>query len=222
MIRKTFLVALAMGLAASAAQAQSAKFEVSAVAGWTFSDGVDGDPVSVPGEGTFNRIDPKDSFSWGLRLGYLLDKNSEIGFLFDMQPTELEASGTVTRTVGDMSIYNYHGYYAYNFGGVGATARPYLLIGLGATSYGSVDATIDDSPQSIGGGTKFSGTGALGVKLFPFASTKFGLRTEVRFTPTYIKSDPDGWWCGYWGCYTVSDTQYSNQWEFNAGFVFRL
>ena len=139
-----------------------------------------------------------------------------------MQPTELEASGTVTTTVGDMSIYNYHGYYAYNFGGVGATARPYLLIGLGATSYGSVDATIDGSPQSIGGGTKFSGTGALGVKLFPFASTKFGLRTEVRFTPTYIKSDPDGWWCGYWGCYTVSDTQYSNQWEFNAGFVLRL
>lgn len=60
------------------------------------------------------------------------------------------------------------------------------------------------------------------MKLFPFASPKFGLRAEVRFTPTYVKSDPDGWWCGYWGCYTVYDTQYSNQWELNGGFILRL
>ena len=74
----------------------------------------------------------------------------------------------------------------------------------------------------MGGGTKFSGTGAFGVKVFPFASPKFGLRAEVRWTPTYIKSDPGGWWCGYWGCYVVEDAQYANQWELSGGFIFRL
>jgi len=221
MVRKTLLVALAVGLAASSAQAQDARFEISALAGWTFSDGVSGDRVTVP-EGSFDRIDPKDSFSWGLRFGYLLSGNNEIGFLFDMQPTELQLSGTETVSVGNMSIFNYHAYYAYNFLSVQSVARPYLLIGLGATQFGSVDATLGDTQQSVGGGTKFSGTAALGVKWFPFASRKFGLRAEVRFTPTWIKSDPDGWWCGYWGCYVIEDHQYANQWELNGGFVLRF
>jgi len=223
MVRKTLLVALAVGLAAaSSAQAQDAKFEISALAGWTFSDGVDGEAVTVPGEGTFNRIDPKDSFSWGLRFGYLLTGNHEIGALFDMQPTQLELSGTGTAILGDISIYNYHAYYAYSFGNIDNVARPYLLIGLGATNFSSVDVTLGDTPQSVGGSTEFSGTLAGGVKVFPFASPKFGLRAEVRFTPTYIKSDPDGWWCGYWGCYLTEDYQYANQWELNGGFVLRL
>ncbi len=223
MLRKTLLVALAVGLAAaSSAQAQSSKFEISAVAGWTFSDGVDGPAVTVPGEGTFNRIDPKDSFSWGLRFGYLLTENHEIGALFDMQPTQLELSGTGTATLGDINIFNYHAYYTYTFLNIDAVARPYLLIGLGATNFSSVDVTLGDTPQSVGGSTEFSGTLAGGVKLFPFASSKFGLRAEVRFTPTYIKSDPGGWWCGYWGCYLTEDPQYANQWELNGGFVLRL
>jgi hypothetical protein len=121
-----------------------------------------------------------------------------------------------------MNVYNYHGYYSYSFGNIDAKARPYVLVGLGATQYGSVDATLGDLEQSVGGGTQFSGTGAFGVKVFPFASPKFGLRAEVRWTPTYIKSDAGGWWCGYWGCYVVEDPQYSNQWELNGGFVLRL
>ncbi len=222
MVRKTLLVALAIGLTGSAAQAQSSKFEISATAGWTFSDGVSGANVEVPDVGTFNRVDPKDSFSWGLRAGYLLTENHEIGFLFNMQPTELEVSGTTTVSLGDQSVYNYHGYYAYTFGNFDASARPYLLVGLGATSFGAVNATIDDMQQEVGGGTKFSGTLALGLKLFPFASPKFGFRAEARFTPTYIKSDPGGWWCGYWGCYLTEDPQYANQFELLGGIILRL
>jgi len=223
MVRKTLLVALAVGLAAaSSAQAQDARIEISALAGWTFSDGVDGEAVTVPDVGTFNQIDPKDSFSWGLRFGYLLNENNEIGVLFGMQPTELELSGTTTAILGSMNTFNYHAYYAYSFLNIDAVARPYLLIGLGATTFSSVDVTLADTPQSIGGSTEFSGTAAFGVKLFPFASPKFGLRAEVRFTPTYVKSDPDGWWCGYWGCYLTEDAQYANQWELNGGFVLRL
>ena len=194
--------------AASSAQAQSSKFEISAVAGWTFSDGVDGPAVAVPGEGTFNRIDPKDSFSWGLRFGYLLTENHEIGALFDMQPTQLELSGTGTATLGDINIFNYHAYYAYTFLNIDAVARPYLLIGLGATNFSSVDVTLGDTPQSVGGSTEFSGTLAGGVKVFPFASPKFGFRAEARWTPTYITSDPGGVWCDpYWGCYFTGNFQ---------------
>jgi hypothetical protein len=152
MIRKTLLVALAIGLSATSAQAQSSKFEISANAGYTFSDGVSGATVETD-EGTFNRLDPADSFSWGLRFGYMLSENSEIGFLFGTQPTQLEAGGRDKATVGDMNVYNYHGYYSFAFSNIDAVARPYILVGLGATQFGSVP-----SPQTRGTSTAGPGS----------------------------------------------------------------
>ena len=78
----------------------------------------------VPGAGSYNRVDPKDAFSWGLRLGFLVSENVEVGGLFNLQSTSLEASGTNSATLGDQKVYNYHGYLAYNFGDDGSQIRP--------------------------------------------------------------------------------------------------
>lgn len=214
MVRKTLLMALAMVLVAATAQAQDSNLEISATAGYTFSDG-------VSGQEDFLRVDPADAFSWGLRLGYLLNENNEIGVLFNMQSTTLDISNnSESATLGDMSVFNYHAYYTYLFGSRDARARPYLLIGLGATQFGSVDATLGDQQQEVDGGTKFSASFGLGAKI-NMANPKWGLRVEARYTPTYIKSDPGGWWCGYWGCYVTEDPQYANQFELSAGVIFR-
>jgi hypothetical protein len=222
MLRNTTILLAALALAAgSTASAQDARVELSGTVGWIFSDGVSGDTIVVPGVGSFNQIDPKDSASWGLRLGYMINDNNELGFLFNQQPTELELGGTDVVTLADVSIRNYHGYWAYNFGDFDATARPYFLFGLGATQYGSVTARVGDMNQSAGGSTRFSGSMALGLKVFP--SPRFGLRVETRWTPTYIKSDAAGWWCDpYWGCYVVGDAQYSNQFELSGGITLRF
>jgi len=212
MLRKTILTAMALGLVAVTARAQEPRVEISGTAGWTFSDGVnvggiDDSPI---------RVDPKDAFSWGARLGFNVTPNVEVGFLFASQATDLEASGIVSRSV-PQTIYNYHGYFAYNFGDSDATVRPYVLGGLGATQYGSLSTTAGD----IGGETQFSSTWALGLKMFP--NPKFGLRLEARWTPTYIKSDPEGYWCDpYWGCYTVSEAEFSNQYELSGGIIIRF
>ncbi len=221
MIRKTTLMAAAVALVAGTASAQDSRVELSGTAGWTFSDGVSGDAVTVPGVGVFDRVDPKDAFSWGFRLGFMLNENNELGLLFDQQSTDLELGGTSAVTLAGVKINNYHGYWAYNFGDSDATARPYILIGLGATQYGSVTSAIGDVQRDVGGTTKFSGTGALGVKVFP--SPKFGIRLEGRWTPTYIKSDAAGWWCDpYWGCYVIGDAQYANQFEISGGIILRF
>ena len=215
MIRKVAVMFALCLIAASAAWAQDPRVEISGTAGWTFSDGVnvgaiDDSPI---------RVDPKDAFSWGARLGFNLTPNTEIGFLFASQATDLEASGIVNASVGQ-TIYNYHGYFAYNFGDSDATARPYILFGLGATQYGTLTVDSAGAPE-IDGSTKFSGTGAVGVKIFP--SPKFGIRLEGRWTPTYIKSDSEGWWCDpYWGCYVTGDAQYSNQFELVGGITLRF
>jgi opacity protein-like surface antigen len=212
MNRKIAAIAATCVLAGSAAWAQDPRVEISGTAGWTFSDG-----VNVGGsDNAAIRVDPKDAFSWGARLGFNLSPNVEMGFLFNLQSTDLEASGVVNRSV-PQSIYNYHGYFAYNFGDSDATVRPYVLGGLGATQYGSLDTALGQ----VGGETQFSSTWAAGLKMFP--SRNFGIRLEGRWTPTYIKTDPEGYWCDpYWGCYTVGDAEYANQYELSGGIILRF
>ena len=68
-------------------------------------------------------------------------------------------------------------------------------------------------PPGIGNGSQVRLPGAGNV----------GIRFEGRWTPTYIKSDSEGVWCDpYWGCYTVGDAQYSNQWELSGGITLRF
>ena len=199
-------------LAGSAAWAQDPRVEISGTAGWTFSDGVnvgsiDDSPIQVG---------PKDAFSWGARLGFNLSPNVELGFLFASQATDLEATGVINRSI-PQTVYNYHGYFAYNFGDTDAVARPYILGGLGATQYGSLETALG----KIDSETQFSTTWAAGVKIFP--SRNFGIRLEGRWTPTYIKTDPEGYWCDpWWGCYTVGDPEYSNQFELSGGITLRF
>ena len=116
----------------------------------------------------------------------------------------------------------YHGYFGYNFFEPEAKVRPFVLFGLGATSFGSVDfTTLNGTPFTIDGSTQFSTTLAAGVKMFP--SPGFGFRAGVQWIPTYIKSDADGYWCDPWfGCYVVGDARYSNQWDLSAGVIVRF
>ena len=212
MIRKlTWMVAVGV-LASSAAWAQDPRVELSGTAGWTFSDGVN---VGTIDESPI-QVGPKDAFSWGARLGFNLTPNVELGFLFGSQSTDLEATGAIKRSI-PQSVYNYHGYFAYNFGDTDAAVRPYVLGGLGATQYGSLDTPAGN----IGGETQFSSTWAAGLKLFP--GKNFGIRLEGRWTPTYIKTDPEGYWCDpYWGCYAVGEAEFSTQFELSGGIIFRF
>ncbi len=140
MTRKLTCMAVAGLLVSSAAWAQEPRVEVGATVGWTWSEGVTGSAVTVPGVGAFDSIGPKDAASWGLRFGVMATPNIEVGGLFNQQKSTLQLSGTTTADLGDQSVNNYHGYVAYNFGDSDASVRPYFLGGLGATQYGSISA----------------------------------------------------------------------------------
>jgi len=198
-----------------------ARVEVSGIAAWTLSDGVEGDGIRALDGNIYDAIDIKDSFSWGFGVGFNLSETAEVGFLFNQQMSTLRVEGTNTVDVGDMNVTSYHPYFAYNFGEADATVRPFILLGLGATSYASVPFTRTGFSGETGGDTQFSTTWAAGVKYF--ASPNVGVRLSATWTPTYITTEEGGWWCDpYWGCYVVGDSKYANQFHFNGGITFRF
>ncbi len=220
MRRVVAVIVAALVLTAGPAMAQG-KVEVSGIFGWTFSDGVTGGPVTAPDGNKYSAVDLKDSMNWGLMFGVMANPNVEIGFMFNQQPSKLVLEGTANRELGNMNINSYHGYFGYNFGDEDAKLRPYILGGIGATSYGAVNYTdVAGKAASTSGATQFSTTWGAGVKFYP--SPRVGLRFGLRWTPTYIKSDPGGWWCGYWGCYMTSSAQYANQFDFSGGVTVRF
>jgi opacity protein-like surface antigen len=197
------------------------RVEVSGFVGWSIADGVDGDALLAGNGQIYDTIEPDDSAVYGFTVGVLVGEGAEVGFRWAQQPTKLLISGTSDLELGDMSVNSYHGYFAYNFGETDAPMRPFVLIGLGATSYGSVDVTAGLRDFTTGGETQFSTTWGAGVKIFP--APKVGVRLAVEWTPTYIKTDSAGWWCDpYWGCYLVGNAQYSSSFQFNGGVTFRF
>lgn len=210
-------------LAGTTAWAQSdPKAEVSFNLGWTFSDGVSGDNFLAPDGNVYDRVDPKDSFSWGVSGEYLLHSGYGVGFMYDRQQSDLEISGTTTRTIGSMAVENYHGYFSFNIGEQDAQVLPFMILGIGMTRYAGVDFTdVAGNARSIPGENKFSAMVGGGVKFYP--APKFGVKLQARWTPTYIKSDSEGYWCDpFWGCYVIGDAQYSNQFEMTGGVCVRF
>ena len=197
------------------------KIELSVNLGWTAADGVGGNNVLASDGNVYNEIDPKDAFSWGFTGEYFVTENIEVGFLYDDQKSKLEITGTATRQIGDMDIRNYHGIFSYNFGEHGERMRPFFLAGIGATHYSSVDFAFNGVPLTIDGNTKASATFGGGIKYY--ATKNIGFRLQGRWTPTYVKTDEDGWWCDpFWGCYVTGNAQYSNQFEFTGGINLRF
>lgn len=220
-MRKAIMLAVAALVLLAGPAAAQGKVEISGIVGWTLSDGVTGAGITAPDGNKYNAVDLKDSMNWGLWFGVMASDNVEIGFMFNQQKSGLRLEGTKNRDLGDMDINSYHGYFAYNFGAAESKVRPYILAGFGATNYGAVNYTdAGGQPGSTSSETQYSSTWGAGIKFFP--ARHFGLRFGFRWTPTYIKSDPGGYWCGYWGCYMTGDPQYSNQFDFSGGVTIRF
>lgn len=223
MIRSACAAAIICGTCAASPAMAQAKVEVSGNIGYVASEGVTGNAVLAQDGNVYDELNPQSSVGYHFTFGVNVSPHVEVGFLWGRQQSQLEAKGPSNSvTIGDMNVNNYHGYFAYNFGDPEGHVRPFVLGGLGATSYGDVDYTTPGGLSgTINGGSKFSTTLGAGVKLYP--GKVVGFRAEMRWTPTYIKSDAAGWWCDpYWGCYLASNAQYSNQFEMSGGVTLRF
>jgi hypothetical protein len=220
---KIRLSALAFAaLTATAVNADAQVVEVSGNVGYSFSEGVTGDGVLAGDGNIYDELNPTSSGGYHFTFGITPAPNYEVGFLWARQQSELEAKGTATLIVGDLDVDTYHGYFAYNFGAPSSPVRPFLMLGLGATNFGSVSfvgsAGQQRETESV---SRFSTSVGGGVKAY--LGRAFGVRLAARWTPTYISSEAAGWWCDpFWGCYVLENTQYANQFDLSGGVVLRF
>ena len=224
MLKRVLVVVVLLLLVAGTASAQTPKFRITGLFGFTLADGVSGDLRAIPpitGD-LYDRVDPTDGGNVGFSVGFMVDPRAEVGFMFRRQVSSLEISGPTTTTkVGDFSLDGYHGYLTYYFGDPEAGVNPYLTVGLGATRANSFSFDVLGGTGTTSGNTLFSSTFGTGIQFN--AARNFALKGGVSWTPTYIKSDAAGWWCDPWyGCYVVGNAQYANQFHFEGAIVFRF
>ncbi len=207
-----------ISLAASTALAQESRIEASGFLGYAFSEGVD---VQETGLGQLiDHVDVQSGFLYGLTFGVFVTEQAEVEFQFTQQSSGLTSGGVSDTEFVDMTVYNYHANFVYNWGESDSARRPFVFAGLGATQFSPSDVM----GISIDSETRFSGTIGGGLKLYP-GGRRFGVKVLARWTPTYIKSDPAGVWCSPywpWGCYVLEDTDYANQFALVGGVTVRF
>jgi len=220
MIRSALMAGVLAIVVAVPAHAQSkSKFELGVTGGWIFSEGVSGDPVVRPG-GTFTGITIDSGPSIGLSFTVLRPDGGEIGFQWGRQPSKLGVRGVPSIELGDMNIDQYHGTFGYNFMPL-AKWRPYMSIGMGATSYSSVAYSIPNQSGEIDSSVKFSFK--LGVGIKSWGNDAVGFKAGVNWTPTAVRSKDTGWFCDpFYGCMVLTESTFSNQFELAGGVVFRF
>jgi hypothetical protein len=197
------------------------KVELSGIFGYTFSNGVNVNPVDIGAGQIVDKITPRSGASWGAGFDFLLSENLSAGFNWSQQKSELEGSiqSGGKESFTSLYVHNFHGIFTYTFGEEDSGFRPFIFGGLGATHYrpGSIQGNPSDTS------TRFSTTWGFGGKAF--ISDHLGFKIVGRWTPTYINSEASGIWCNPWWpsqCWVLGNPQYSHQFELAAGVIIRF
>ena len=220
--------ALGLGMLSLAAPVfAQAKVEVGLNVGYTASEGVSTDQVRL-GQ-TYNTLTPVSGASFDFTFGVFLTEHAEAEFLWARQSSRLDAEGAgPALQISELTLYNYMGNFIYNWGEHDSKARPYFMVGAGATQY-SFGSLIEQAPpgtatpktSGISGDTRFATNIGAGLKYF--FSPHVGANVGFRYTPTYITSTQAGVWCDPWyGCWPIANAHYANQFDTSFGVTVRF
>ena len=228
--RARYLAVLAVALVGAStvgADEPQRRFEVGGNVGWTMSDGVARVGGLVGTSGVLaTGITPEDGVSYAFFASYFINENVQLGFQLGRQESELQVTRVEPEpplASGSIGIENYHAVSTVLMGDDQLQARPYFLFGVGVTRFSQVNFTGQDGvPRAFESKTRFSPTVGAGLKFY-LPSHKYGLNLGVRWTPTFLKDDTDGFWCDpYWGCFTEGNSQLAHQVEFAGGVQLRF
>ena len=165
--------------------------------------------------GTYDRLEFKDSASFGLSVGTDVSSEGALEVLWSHQATSvtgrLAADGTKAK-ISDVNAdqFLFDGLYLMG----DEKLRPFVLAGVGATTWnptGNYESVMRFS-WALGGGLKY------------YMSQRFGIRLDARWVPTLVESNNSVFCVSNGGaqCNVTSSGQLVNQFEFAASAILRF
>ena len=187
-------------------------FEIGANVGGQINGGLD---LSTT---LFHRIEVGNSLNYGITAGYLLGEHYGIEFQWNKNQAGTRAQpigGGSSIKVFNLNQNQYMGNFLLHLTDREERFRPFVFFGLGANS-------LDPDRSSVKGATRFAFSLGGGAKYD--IGRHFGLRTQLKWSPTYITTTNGGYWCDpFWGgCWTVGNSHYLHEFDITGGFTLRF
>jgi opacity protein-like surface antigen len=169
------------------------------------------------GSGTNSAVDYltiRSGWDYGAMLDVDLFPHLQAEFMWNQQPTVLGAHvpGSGSTRIGEASDPMYQWSILYQFLQPGSKLQPYVVAGIGFTSY-RTNGIIDlgnEFGYNVGGGVKY------------FFNPHVGLRLEARYSPSRTTQGYGEYCDPFYGCYTALVNNYAHQGQANLGVIFRF
>jgi opacity protein-like surface antigen len=188
-------------------------FEVGGYAGGQINGGAD---LSTT---IFHRLEVGNGVNYGVTAGFLLGEHGGVEFQWNHNSADTVGQpigGGTSVTLFNLSANQYMGNFLLYAKDREAKTRPFLLLGLGATS-------LSTDVHAVQGSTRF--TFAIGAGAKYNMAKHLGLRGQIRYAPTYLTTTSNGgYWCDpiWGGCWVSGNSHYLNEVDFTGGVTFRF
>jgi opacity protein-like surface antigen len=221
---KSLYVGLFLLLSATALRAQyggggyeGGRYEVTPFFGTRFGGTID---LSQSGNPNVDYLKIKSSEDYGIMGDISFWGNFQGEFMWNRQPTSLTSHDPITNTltpVSNMNLDMYQFSVLYQFLSPERKLRPFAVAGLGFSHFG---ANPVDGQNPLGFSNRFSYNLGGGAKYF-FA-THWGVRAEVRWSPSHTTTGTATYCDPFFGCYPATVANKANQGQANIGIIYRF
>ncbi len=213
---KTLFFGCVLMCAASAVQAQR-QFEVTPFVGTRFGGNID---LTQEGNPDVDYLKIKSSVDYGVMAGVTFWQNFEGEFMWNRQPTSLTSHNPIDNTyafVSSMNLEMYQFDVLYHFLSPERKLRPFVVAGLGFSHFG-VEPVNGESVLSFS--NRFSYNLGGGVKYF--FNPHWGLRAEVRWSPSHTTTGQGEYCDPFYGCGPTTVANKAEQGQANIGVIYRF
>lgn len=192
-------------------------FEATPFFGTRFGGNVD---VSQEGNPSVDYLKIKSSENYGVMGGVTFWGSFEGEFMWNRQPTSLTSHDPYNNTytyLTNMNLDMYQFDVLYHFLSPDRKLRPFVVAGLGFSHFG---IPSQNGQSVIGFDNRFSYNLGGGVKYF--FNRHWGLRAEVRWSPSHTTSSEAEYCDPYFGCAPTTVANKAEQGQANIGIIFRF
>jgi opacity protein-like surface antigen len=201
----------------SSSEYEGGRYEITPFVGTRFGGQID---LSQSGNPNVDYLKIKSSIDYGIMADVSFWGNFQGEFMWNRQPTSLTSHDPITDTltpVSNMNLDMYQFSVLYNFLSPERKLRPFVVAGLGFSHFG---ASPVDGQNPLGFSNRFSYNLGGGAKYF-FA-THWGLRAEVRWSPSHTTTGQATYCDPFFGCYPATVANKAEQGQANIGVIYRF